>query len=74
MAVSANPTQRRASSVTRCSNVQMNLRVDEALRDRVQQAADERGVSREWFLRKLIVEGLDALKPASEIRLTHPPD
>jgi predicted HicB family RNase H-like nuclease len=40
------------------------------LHQRIAEAAEARGVSASWLVRRLLAEGLDNLKPATELRLT----
>lgn len=46
------------------------LAVTAEIHDRLKGAADERGVSVVWLARRLLTEGLDSLKPATELVLT----
>lgn len=46
------------------------IRIPTDLRDRLTEAATQRGVSVSWMVAKLLDEGLSDLRPAEEIRLT----
>lgn len=50
-----------------------HLRIRPELLARLDDAARERVVGRNWLIVKLLEEGLDRLVPADELRLTRPP-
>ncbi len=50
------------------------IRVSKELAGRMQEAADERGVTLRWFATKLMEEGMEVLIPVDEIRLTRKRD
>ena len=49
---------------------QVNLTLDDALADRLQAAAAERGLSQSYLASSLIAEALDRLLPVDQVRWT----
>ena len=53
--------------------IHLTIRISPELHERVKQAADDRLVSTNLLLTKLIEDGMERLIPVDEIRLTRPP-
>lgn len=54
------------------SQKQIIFRADPELVDRISAAAEERGISRNHLIGRLLTEGLDDLIPSDELRFTRP--
>lgn len=59
----AEPRRRRSST---------GIRFADDLHERLTEAAEERGLTLNWFVNRLCEEGMERLVPANELRLTRP--
>lgn len=60
-------------SVRDGGRVSTGWRTTPALKQRLQEAADARGVGVNWLVERLLEESLERLVPVGELRLTRPP-
>jgi len=54
--------------------VSTGLRIDRELYDRIQDEAEARDVSTNWFICKLLAESMERLIPVDELVFVRPPD
>lgn len=68
--MSAERRSRNAAELRAAGLSQLGLRLDADLVERLRQEAEDRDVSVNWLVGKLLAEGLERLIPADEVQWT----